>query len=321
MRRKFSQISYLRNLPDKIFNDLLLSLQLKIYKTDEYLYKRGDISNKIYVVISGQIEIFVNLRDKSLQKLLKRDKNDIFSAISRLEDTGSGNINLPICLLNHGDILNPESAIVNSELPLSCRASDTARVIELDSAIIHKIAESYYPLRDKVKKCSESMFVFDNFRQERLQKNKPLDVLKFDMRVTSLIKFKNEVIKLVLKTQKRNNAEIPNMRIMLLKLKAILGAEQKGLDEMAKKIGIGEIPIDSLNLLEILQLSEFENPLLTQFASKTKEALIVFQFMCDQFKAIESQIEKFDIDFEQLQMKIIDVHSLLDEAISLTPKI
>lgn len=52
-------IIFLQYLPDKVTDELLVILNSEFYNENEEIFKTGDVPGKIYILTSGQIEIFL----------------------------------------------------------------------------------------------------------------------------------------------------------------------------------------------------------------------------------------------------------------------
>ena len=52
-------IMYIQYLPDKISDELTIIMNQDFYHENEEIFKNGDIPDKIFILASGKIEIFL----------------------------------------------------------------------------------------------------------------------------------------------------------------------------------------------------------------------------------------------------------------------
>ena len=98
------------------------------------------------------------------------------------------------------------------------------------------------------------------------------------------------------------------MHTMVLKMKAIIVAEESGNFELAKQIAIGQVSPEAINAFDLLTAVEIQNPLLTQFALKAKEVESVMSLIQKHYvemggKCTESMKESADLQSQVQEMK------------------
>ena len=78
-------IMYMQYLPDKVTDELTIILNQEFFSQNEEIFKHGDEPQKIFILVSGQIEIYLKISDGEL-------------ILDTLEESG--------CVMNQINILN-----------------------------------------------------------------------------------------------------------------------------------------------------------------------------------------------------------------------
>lgn len=329
MKSTLCNIPYLRCLSNHKFDELIYALHFKQLGSEEYLFRCGDTAEAIYIIAEGSVCLEVAIKDKDLFKLAyEKDQSSIWESYKTIEfvDKNKHKMNLTTECLKMGSILNPKLGLVGGKLLVSCKAIENTKILILTPKILDEIANTYPPLKAKLTKVKSSLFFFDNVRQDISIVQIALDIIKcykYDSNFAqsaakTVLKFKNQVLMLISRKKSIAQKDMPNIKSMIERLKAIMEAEEKGMHDIARKIAIGRIPSESIKILDILAVEELDNPLLTQFASKSKEVVMVFHFLGEQFKYYRERISEFDKQSEGLQNSINEIFAMIDVILQLT---
>jgi CRP-like cAMP-binding protein len=85
MKQQMRNVMYIQYLPDKVTDELTIILNQEFYSENEEIFKVGDVPEKIFILVSGQIECFLKISDGEL-------------ILDTLEESG--------CVMNQINILN-----------------------------------------------------------------------------------------------------------------------------------------------------------------------------------------------------------------------
>ena len=85
LKQQLSNIIYIKYLPEKVKDELSIIIKQEFYEENYEIIKQAEVSNKIFILVQGKIEIYVNINDEEI-------------ILDMLEEPG--------CILNQVCILN-----------------------------------------------------------------------------------------------------------------------------------------------------------------------------------------------------------------------
>ena len=84
----------------------------------------------------------------------------------------------------------------------------------------------------------------------------------------AIMYFKNVVLKRLINKRK---LKLPNIKDMIEKLRAMVTCEEKGNNDLYRKIARGDVAPEAIDTQGLLNMQEIGNPLLTQFGSSIQK--------------------------------------------------
>jgi len=327
LKTTMTNIPYLRCLSADKFDELIYTLGTKQFAANEYLFNYGERVEEIYVIVEGCVHVTITIKDKELHTIVNQEGKGQWENVKNIESGYKSHYAMVLTLdeLKMGSIINSKLGLVGGEMLVSYRAVEPTKVLVLSSKKLDEIANNFTPLKAKLTKVRKNLHIFDNVKQDILTVQIGIDTIKcyrydpsYSTSTKVLLRWKNQVLKILARKKSISKKGLPNIKSLVEKIKAIMIAEERGMHEIANKIASGDLAADTVKILDILNVDELENPLLTQFASKAKEIHMVFQFLGEQFKYYRERIEAFDKDCNNLQMSINEINSMLDTIIQLS---
>lgn len=83
-REQLKNIQFMLYLPDEILDELTISLSLDIYDENQEIFKQGQVSDKVYILSRGKIEIFLTIPEGELFLDCITEPGSVLSQISIL---------------------------------------------------------------------------------------------------------------------------------------------------------------------------------------------------------------------------------------------
>ena len=136
--------------------------------------------------------------------------------------------------------------------------------------MLDRLSKSNQALSVRIEEIREDNRLWDNSRGEYLNISKPMDLVKSfayepeeeqqskkDHR--TIMSFKNFIVRRLVNARGK---QLPNMSEMLVKLKAMVQAEEKGDETLFNKIARGDVAPEAMQASEVLRDEEIDNPLL-----------------------------------------------------------
>jgi len=331
-KKLVSRVPYLTNLPSEAFNSLLYSMEIKNYQKNSYLFNENTCAKQAYLILEGKVEIIFPVSDKRLHSFYGKfrkptKKESIGSSLSLVTQKRSHQVNFAIEELGIGSVVGAKQMLINHPLSIACRAKESTRVMLLTHKNLESIQKISPQTKVEIERCKNSLMMWDNFREEFIPKNLPLDYTKcFKYQQTlnkgvwkAFHKVKSEVVKKVVTHRNRKANKISSVKALVEKIRVILSAEEKGKNEIAKKIAKGEIPPEFIDAADFLDENSISNPILSQFAIQTKRFWEISEFLNYQMEHLNFKVAEISQTTSKLSTRSKDLNRILDN--HLTPNI
>ncbi|CAG9318026.1 unnamed protein product [Blepharisma stoltei] len=325
LKRTLARVPYFDNISPRAADHLIYSLDVENYAPNSYLFQQGQTIDKAFLILEGKVQIIFVVFDSNLTYILKNKhrhssvyggENLGLSSRSKKSNSGYGNlkgVKIVIDELGMGSVLCSRHLLMQYPATVICRVIEPTRVMVITNPDLEDLLVDFPKLKRKIEAQKIEMQVWDNFRQEYLRKQIPLDYskcFKYDKTANrkawkSKIKVKNEVIKLIMKKRNRKNTKVTSsVKAMVEKIRAIVTAEEKGHTAIALKISKGEIPPEALEVIDFLDSEKITNPVLTQFAIKTKELSKVVGTLSHKMSSMNEKLINVETACDDIGRKI-----------------
>ena len=83
-REQLKNVQFMLYLPEDILDELTIILALDIYDENQEIFKQGQVSDKVYILSRGKIEIFLTIPEGELQLDVITEPGSVLSQISIL---------------------------------------------------------------------------------------------------------------------------------------------------------------------------------------------------------------------------------------------
>ena len=331
LRKTLLKVAYLNALNNQYLDELLYSMEKVNFNKRAYLFEEGEVIDKVFFILEGKVSVGIELRESSLKRIIETEK---MKAPSRQPMTmltplvRTSKVRLPLDTVEKGGVLCSKIALINSASMVSCRAKTDVEALVLSTETLTALAEKLPRLKHHIEKTKSSFKFYDNFRDEVLYRSIPIDIYKDHANSFGLpketwkiyTKMKNNIITLVHRRRNRLKKGIFTVKGLVERLTTVSELEKMGREEVAKKISEGKVKLESLKAVELLHLQDFENPVLSQFAARAKEAELARDFLFEKFMKSIVRCDNFSIKSEKAQNLMLDIEKLLNELIELSQK-
>jgi len=342
LKTTLSRCSYFSNLSSKHMDDLIYSLPTERFSPNDHLFDLDQTVTKAYFLLEGKVETYLTTADAKLGKVKMaqeepaagRQKVQSDSDISRWQSfqmrpsnrritvKRKGHIGvtmekLPLDELSMGSVLCAELLLVGGKTAFTCKAVESTTVLTLTTELLEKICKRNNAIKQEVEKKRKSLIKIDSLSRQPVLAAPILDYEKsFKYEPTSAVpelwetrkKIKSLVVRKLTNKRESRKRGVPDMHTMVLKMKAIIVAEESGNYELAKQIANGQVSPEAIHAFDLLTSTEIQNPLLTQFALKAKEVESVMSLIHKHYvdmgsRCAESMKESADLESQVKEMK------------------
>ena len=331
LKKLFYKVPYLRNASKEAIQYMSYTLPYQSFPKGSFMFKEGETTQKAFFVLEGKFMVSIILKNKDISSILdpkntkaKLDWN-LYGVIKQPKERAK-KIEFDLVEGGTGCILCSKQLIIGSKQSVSCKARKSVRALVLDSEYLQKLMKKFPELKKGFHHISKSLHKYDNFREEFVPLDLPIDVYcpskacKDKTYFRKYLTLKKAFVKAIYKKRKAKNSGIKNMKSMIEKLKAVMIAEEKGKADIGKKIATGEISIEAVFGLDMLKLDELYSPIKTQFAARAFEISSLVKFIYDQFNVSVERVDLLEEKCERLASTIYEVQELMDRAIKKTQK-
>jgi len=341
LKTTLSRCPYFSSLSSKHMDDLIYSLLTERFSPNDHLYDLDQVVTKAYFLLEGKVETYLTVGDSKLGKIktnqdLPIAKSNMQSeseidrwqsfqmrpsnrriTIKRKGQIGVTVEKLPLDELGMGAVLCSELLLVGGKAAFNCKAVESTTVLALTTELLDKICKRNHAIKQEVEKKRKSLIKIDSLSRQPVLAVPFLDYEKsFKYEPVSATpdlwatrkKIKALVLRKLMNKRESRKKGVPDMHTMVLKMKAIIVAEESGNFELAKQIAIGQVSPEAINAFDLLTVVEIQNPLLTQFALKAKEVESVMSLIQKHYvemggKCTESMKESADLQSQVQEMK------------------
>lgn len=227
-RRFIETLPFFINLPEKIITSLLQHAQMRQYKKGKLLFLEGEMSTRLYIIISGWVKLF--------------------------KGTASGEETV-LQMLSSGNMVAESAVFLNATYPVSAQVAKTAIILTLPAPIIREKIKQHNELAlrvvDGISQHSHNLIQdFENIRlkpaTERvgwyllkllLEQGKVPDLidLPYDKSlIASYLDMKPETFSRTLKRFRENGFDINKSSVILPEVNALCGFCDHDLAAMCK---------------------------------------------------------------------------------------
>lgn len=341
LKTTLARCSYFSSLASKHMDDLIYSLPTERFSPNDHLYDLDQTVTKAYFLLEGKVETYLTTADSKLAKVKMaqeapapgqkmQSESDISRwqsfqmrpsnrriTVKRKGQIGITMEKLPLDELSMGSVLCTELLLVGGKSAFNCKAVESTTVLTLTTDLLEKICKRNNAIKQEVEKKRKSLIKIDSLSRQPVLAAPILDYQKsFKPDPASVIpelwathkKIKSLVVRKLTNKRESRKRGVPDMHTMVLKMKAIIVAEESGNYELAKQIAIGQVSPEAINAFDLLTSTEIQNPLLTQFALKAKEVEKVMNLIHKHYldmggKCTESMKESADLQSQVQEMK------------------
>lgn len=323
-------------------DDLIYSLPTERFSPNDHLYDLDQPVTKAYFILEGKVETYLTVADIKLgkakatnelqappashmqsdsdlsrwQSFQMRPSNRRIT-IKRKGQIGVTMEKIALDELSMGSVLCSELLLVGGKTVFTCKAIESTTVLTLTTDLLEKICKRNNAIKQEVEKKRKSLIKIDSLSRQPVMAAPILDYEKsfkyelIDAKPelwTIKKKVKAIVLRKLMNKRESRKRGVPDMHTMVLKMKAIIVAEESGNYELAKQIANGQVSPEAINAFDLLTSMEIQNPLLAQFALKAKEVESVMTLIHKHYvemsaKCMESMKESADLQSQTHEMK------------------
>lgn len=274
IEKSLNKLTYFQGLPGNSLNKIIYSLPVYSCPVGTDVFSAGDQCNSSFIILDGKVQIFFEVHGPSMMHKLR--KQTMHAKRSKKIKA----IHLVIEELGKGSVICQNLVLMQQKLVVSCRCSQQARIMAISKENLDQIIQKFPDVKYLAEEIIAKNTVFDESSGEAKLATIPLDYYKAQKydgnrkcSMKSRIKFKNAVINRILIFRENKKLRLPKITLLMERLNAIHKAEEQHRYDIAHKITIGELPPESINVMEFLKKKYHTNPLISQFAIKSKETL------------------------------------------------
>lgn len=288
LKKTLRRCPFLKSLKRESLNRVIYRLPVERYEGQTYLYKEGDIVDKVVFILDGLIDIYVPFNDYKAVTLTS-DVN-WSRELSKQMDLGRESLaNIKhtrgmrylskwhLASLSKGSVIGSNSILLQEPVNMYVKTAAPTVVMTLSVDLLQACCVEMPELGDAVRKYREVMQMDHWLMRVRRIQQSALDYEKcfgigesdaYARRLKVFMKVKRCAMGKMLEKRNIKARGFPNMLSLSHKLKALIEAEQSQDTDMIEKLRLEAFPIASDFLapaLHLLHTSEVSNPVLIQF--------------------------------------------------------
>lgn len=291
------KVPYFKSCSERVLNELIYAMEYKVLDMNYELFKKNTVADRLYIIAEGKLRLLFNVNtklfassfarsadfsdneeDKKFIEFAQRKKRTHTKIQTILSTNTYGSTGAPLKLesLGVGCVLCARQALVGAPIQFSCVAAEPTAVYSLSIKKLEQLCSKYSKLKWNIESYKQELQHVEN--GEVVRSVPLIDVAKNfigskqglhgERSWLTRLKFKNKVLTIILRKRNMRLLSFENIKGLVLKLKAVEMANERGYPELARKIARGDLDADSVKSIGILNYHEMSNPLLTQFASK-----------------------------------------------------
>jgi CRP-like cAMP-binding protein len=331
--RALQRVPYLSHCSLRTLSDLMFSLTTKHLDKGQVLFKENDLADTLYIIAEGKLRVMFDVQSQMHAKQFsaqaelsdneaeevavrtnrrKKRSQTHLPSTSIARSTRSGEVPLKLESLGVGSVLCATQALVYSCLKLSCVAAEPTVVYCLSMDRLDFICKQNLKLMRTVMTFKEEL----TENEQSLARVPLIDVRK-NFKLAEMVddsanergwkcmlRLKTSVLTLILRKRQMKVFSIRNIRGLVIKLRAIDQANERGYPALAHKIAAGHLDAESVDSIGILNHDEMSNPLLMQFAAKA----VMMRYVTE---ALERKVSTLLKEMQERQAGITEVRSVL----------
>lgn len=329
------QCPYFAPLPDKVLSEICYSLPMKVFESDSTICEAGSVPGCMLFVLEGQVDICVSLNDvrlKMVPKVQNAPSTDQWILTKRKYSyseskpkSGRNRVKLILDELGPGSVIFPLSILTGDPVKFTVKAKKLTVAMEISKELLANLAASSPKLHDKVAIYRSQLMLKSTAAQ---LKRSQLAVLDYHKRVipdsgltlwTSAMKVKRLIISKIMQKRDLRSKGLHDIYSLSNRLKAVLAAEKKKdpilLEKLRKGVALGGEHI--LDAYKMLDLTEVENPLLTQFAVETTKVTAAVQTSQEKLRKLEADMRKVESTTRKAKRCVEDLGEMMKLATEL----
>jgi CRP-like cAMP-binding protein len=335
--KSLRQIPYFMKLSERTISTLCYSMSAKNLVAEELLFEKGSICDCLYIVIEGRLNLYFKIRARSMSALLMGhylanhpETDSMIYAIYpsnlirnpiKIEGSRSVRADCPIKLecAQVGDVLNASVALVRGDLKVGCKAAEPSTVLCLPTEIIEGLMKNTLILKTQLEFERSKLLKYDEYAGQVIKVVPAIDLITdfpnstrqgLERAWRNMLGLKNLMVSMTLRKRQAEDVGIRNVKSLVVRLKAVLKAQDAGFKSLSLKIALGEVRPEAVEVLEILAEDEMKIPLLTQFALNVQDLGGLAEHFAIKLGKIADAIEPHQIYFDDIfgdinQMKAI----------------
>lgn len=338
-----NRITYFKNLPVNLRDSLIYSMESCSYDTNISVLNEGDFMSNILIVAEGSLSVSFKIKTRNPLIIYNDDEVVEGQSFQRkrgwnlLSDQGHllrqqtrsrliGNVNennahySKLCTLKLGAIIGIGQVLVQTRNHLRITAEEPSVVLKISLETIERLSKGNTQFRSQVESTKKSLLVFDNSCMEELKRAPLFDCLPlltgqdiFKRRsVRARYRFQNAMVTVIKRNREIRMTGIPNIANFILRLRAVMLAEDRGLHSIARDIAKGDIDPDVIHSADLLNLQEISKPLLNKFAVAAKHCKEMMDFLNNEFgeltnmlRSQKDKIEMFSDDAQEYRDMVV----------------
>ena len=304
LKKTLRSCPFFSHLNSAILSQIIYRLPITRYQASSFIYKEGEIADRVLFVVEGNIEVYIPLNDERLllQSLdtVTKEASSLSPLSPRLRRSGQMDsirkrhklmfmVNVAMEELGMGSVLCPSLILLEEgKVQFCAQATETTIALTLTKSLLRRFCMEFPEIYRSVQ--IHANYLTDRERLTRMQRLQMtgLDYVcsfpdsfpqEFSHLWTAKMKVKRAVVGKLLEKREIRETGFQNVASLSRKIKGLILAESQGDVAMAEKIRRGSLPAQADLLfpaLQLLHLAEVENPVLTQFAAeaiKIREAI------------------------------------------------
>jgi len=341
-----NKIPYLRNLSHELQDCIIYSLKPQSYDANSTVLAENSTPTQIMIVLEGSLSFRLNVkinREKSIvpmiaegdvepvdmpkksgwQRMMQENHMSRMNTRSRLTSnvTGSSDYEVTLNKVGLGCVINASVALCASNHACSLKTLEPSTLLCLNINVLNHLAKTNVQLRTQMERANSSLSVYDNACMSYIKKAPNIDIInnysinesRYRKKLFRFkLKFKNAVVRILIRSREIKLNGIPNVRNLCLKLRAVIQAEERGLHKLAKEIARGEVDPDVIGSVDLLNLEEISRPLLKKFALVAKQSKSMVEFLNEKFLSISGMLDKQHEKVEACSGEVLEFSEIVE---------
>ena len=314
LHKMFYRVPYLTQATKEMSQYLTYTLSHEFFDTNQVIFRKEEPIDKAYFVFEGEYCLYFSLNSSSRSHFNLGGQNESLSC-KRLLSNSVKESYIKLCKGGPGSVLCSNQVLYEQTSSVTCIALSPVKALVMDKNYLNHFIKKYPSLGGCINRFKQSHFSFDSVANVYLPTIKPIDIYKPKVRSRqlhkSILKFKNSVLKLLLRKRRRHTFGSMHLKCLLEKLKGINYAGELGFPELALKIAKGEISPETLRVINYLKPDELYDSVKIQFASKAQEMESAISSLENLFESSKQKLTIQQNRLNTLKESFSEVNSIL----------